>query len=194
MMRKFFSAPAAPVTMSASCSAAALMCSTLRFSSSMMSSSSGTGNINRASVFPALQLQQTQALSFSAGGVAAPSMAVAQRFAAGGGSILERLNKKIIKAGSGPTPPRGARVRCHYTGTLTNGKQFDSSRGRGEFSFRLGAGEVIPAWDACIASMTKGEICEITAPPDLAYGAQGYPPVIPPNSHLIFDIELLGWN
>uniref|UniRef100_A0A8C6LBE8 peptidylprolyl isomerase n=1 Tax=Nothobranchius furzeri TaxID=105023 RepID=A0A8C6LBE8_NOTFU len=89
-------------------------------------------------------------------------------------------------------PPRGRTVVVHYVGTLTNGKKFDSSRDRGEpFQFKLGAGEVIRGWDEGVAQMSLGQVARLTVSPDYAYGSRGYPPVIPPNSTLIFEVELL---
>ncbi len=83
-------------------------------------------------------------------------------------------------------------MNAHYTGTLTDGTKFDSSRDRGQpFSFVIGKGQVIRAWDEGIASMKVGERAELTCSPDYAYGARGFPPVIPPNSTLIFDVELI---
>ena len=83
-------------------------------------------------------------------------------------------------------------MHAHYTGTLTDGTKFDSSRDRGQpFSFVIGKGQVIRAWDEGIASMKVGERAELTCSPDYAYGARGFPPVIPPNSTLIFDVELI---
>ncbi|KXZ45014.1 hypothetical protein GPECTOR_59g621 [Gonium pectorale] len=103
------------------------------------------------------------------------------------------FDKKVIKAGDGKTSPRrGQTVIVHYVGTLTNGKKFDSSRDRNEpFDFTLGQGEVIQGWDEGVATMTVGEKSIFTISPDYAYGADGYDPVIPPNSTLIFEIELL---
>lgn len=98
-----------------------------------------------------------------------------------------------IAAGTGAEATRGKTVRVHYTGWLTNGKKFDSSVDRGEpFEFRLGAGQVIQGWDQGVAGMKVGGKRQLHIKPSLGYGPQGYPPVIPPNSTLIFDVELLG--
>uniref|UniRef100_A0A1B6EME9 peptidylprolyl isomerase n=1 Tax=Cuerna arida TaxID=1464854 RepID=A0A1B6EME9_9HEMI len=100
---------------------------------------------------------------------------------------------EVIKPGDGVTKPKpGQRVVVHYTGTLENGKKFDSSRDRGTpFKFRLGKGEVIRGWDQGVAQLSLGERAKLTCSPDFAYGAAGHPGVIPPNSTLIFDVELL---
>lgn len=103
------------------------------------------------------------------------------------------VTKETIKAGDGVTfPQRGQRVHVHYTGTLTNGKKFDSSRDRGQpFSFTIGRGEVIRGWDEGVAQMSVGEQAKLTCTPDFAYGDRGFPGAIPPNSTLVFDVELL---
>ncbi|XP_019968674.1 peptidyl-prolyl cis-trans isomerase FKBP1A-like [Paralichthys olivaceus] len=103
------------------------------------------------------------------------------------------VNVETLRQGDGRTfPQRGQRVEVHYVGTLTNGKKFDSSRDRERpFVFKLGLGEVIRAWDEGVARMSIGEVARLTCSPDYAYGASGYPPVIPPNSSLIFEVELL---
>ncbi|CAM9770712.1 unnamed protein product [Heterosigma akashiwo] len=92
-------------------------------------------------------------------------------------------------------PQQGNTVRVHYVGTLTDGTEFDSSRSRGRpFEFQLGMGMVIRAWDEGVAQMSKGQVAKLTCSPDYAYGARGYPPVIPPNSTLIFEVELLDFS
>jgi FKBP-type peptidyl-prolyl cis-trans isomerase len=96
------------------------------------------------------------------------------------------------ECGEGDEAVSGATVSVHYVGTLENGEQFDSSRERGQpFEFALGAGQVIAGWDEGIQGMRVGGIRELTIPPDLGYGAAGSPPVIPPDSTLLFEVELL---
>ncbi|XP_045160350.2 uncharacterized PE-PGRS family protein PE_PGRS54-like [Mercenaria mercenaria] len=100
--------------------------------------------------------------------------------------------KTIIKNGTGPVPQPNQTVIVHYTGKLQSGEEFDSSRTRNEpFKFKLGAGEVIRGWDAGVSSMRVGERAELEIAPEDGYGAEGYPPVIPPSAKLLFDIELL---
>lgn len=89
-------------------------------------------------------------------------------------------------------PSRGNTVIVHYTGKLEDGSSFDSSKHRNEpFEFILGAGQVIQGWEEALARMTKGQLCRITCTPDVAYGAQGFPPMIPGNATLIFEVELI---
>ncbi|MGK3963105.1 FKBP-type peptidyl-prolyl cis-trans isomerase [Sorangium sp. So ce118] len=102
------------------------------------------------------------------------------------------LGIEDVKEGTGAEAKPGQTVTVHYVGTLTNGNKFDSSRDRGQgFSFNLGAGQVIKGWDQGVAGMKIGGVRKLTIPPELGYGARGFPPVIPPNSTLLFEVELL---
>lgn len=99
-----------------------------------------------------------------------------------------------MQAGQGPCPRPGQTVIVHYTGWLTNGKKFDSSVDRGQpFNFVLGQGMVIKGWDEGVATMHIGGKRRLVIPPGLAYGSKDIGNgLIPPNSTLVFDVELLG--
>jgi len=96
-----------------------------------------------------------------------------------------------VKVGHGASPVKGKQVKVHYTGTLENGKQFDSSVGRGPFSFVIGVGQVIAGWDEGVMGMKVGGKRKLIIPSKLGYGARGAGGDIPPNATLLFDVELL---
>jgi len=96
-----------------------------------------------------------------------------------------------LVVGTGTEAVSGKVVVVNYRGTLENGKEFDSSYGRGPFSFPLGAGRVIRGWDEGVAGMLVGGKRKLVIPPDLAYGERGAGGVIPPNATLIFEVELV---
>ncbi|HEY0721494.1 MAG TPA: FKBP-type peptidyl-prolyl cis-trans isomerase [Gammaproteobacteria bacterium] len=111
--------------------------------------------------------------------------------------MAERMTDSGLKiddlvSGDGAEAKAGQQVTVHYTGWLTNGNKFDSSKDRNDpFSFKLGAGQVIRGWDEGVAGMKIGGKRKLTIPPQLGYGARGAGGVIPPNATLVFEVELL---
>ncbi|MDX1957066.1 MAG: FKBP-type peptidyl-prolyl cis-trans isomerase [Leptospiraceae bacterium] len=105
--------------------------------------------------------------------------------------FADELKIQDIKIGTGKEAKKGANVTVHYTGTLTNGKKFDSSEDRKEpFTFKLGRGEVIRGWDKGVVGMKEGGKRKLTIPPELGYGDKPAGS-IPPNSTLNFEILLI---
>lgn len=102
------------------------------------------------------------------------------------------LKIEDLKVGRGVEVKSGDKVIMHYKGTLLNGKKFDSSYDKGRpFETQIGTGQVIRGWDEGIPGMKAGGKRRLTIPAHLAYGERGFPPVIPPNSTLIFEVELI---
>ena len=103
------------------------------------------------------------------------------------------LRYVVLTEGTGDkNPKKGEDVTVHYTGSLLDGKVFDSSVQRGSPA-TFAVGQVIEGWNEALVTMKKGEKRTLIIPPELGYGAQGYPGVIPPNSYLIFDVELIAF-
>ncbi len=102
------------------------------------------------------------------------------------------LGYQDLVVGTGEEAKQNQLAVVHYTGWLTDGTKFDSSRDRGTpFSFPLGGGQVIAGWDQGVAGMKVGGRRKLVIPPDLGYGPNGMPPVIPASATLVFDVELL---
>lgn len=102
------------------------------------------------------------------------------------------LKYEDIKQGTGDAAAAGKTVSVHYTGWLTNGKKFDSSKDRGQpFEFPLGGGRVIKGWDEGVQGMKVGGVRKLTIPPGLGYGSRGAGNAIPPDATLVFEVELL---
>lgn len=124
------------------------------------------------------------------GSAAAPDAAPA---AAAQQTAVTELKIEELKVGTGAEAASGKTVSVHYTGWLTDGKKFDSSKDRGQpFEFSLGAGQVIQGWDQGVAGMKVGGVRKLTIPSHLGYGERGAGGQIPPNATLVFEVELLG--
>ena len=108
-------------------------------------------------------------------------------------TIMQNLKITDVAVGTGTEAKNGDTVSVLYTGSLDDGTVFDASSKHGNqpFSFALGARQVIQGWDIGVAGMKVGGKRELVIPPELGYGAQGFPPVIPPNATLHFTVELL---
>src|SRR5262245_20447621 len=108
---------------------------------------------------------------------------------------MDKLITEDLVVGTGTEATKGQKVTVHYTGWLTNGTKFDSSKDRNDpFVFPLGKGHVIKGWDEGVQGMKVGGKRKLTIPPAMGYGARGAGGVIPPNATLVFEVELLGVN
>uniref|UniRef100_A0A6U2CVY4 peptidylprolyl isomerase n=1 Tax=Hemiselmis andersenii TaxID=464988 RepID=A0A6U2CVY4_HEMAN len=118
------------------------------------------------------------------------------RLRGGGSDTKMGVEVTTERPGDGTTyPKKGDMLTMHYHGTLADGSKFDSSYDRGSpFKFQIGVGQVIKGWDEGVIKMSLGEKARLNITPDYGYGERGFPPVIPPSSELIFDVELLGIN
>jgi len=109
-----------------------------------------------------------------------------------GVTTVTELKIEELKVGTGAEAVPGKQIQVHYTGTLTDGKKFDSSVDRGQpFKFTLGAGQVIQGWEKGFAGMKEGGKRKLTIPSQLGYGDRGAGNVIPPNATLVFEVELI---
>jgi peptidylprolyl isomerase len=126
--------------------------------------------------------------------LAVPAFAAQEVKKSGGKTVTTASGLKYedVVVGKGAAPVAGKQVKVHYTGTLENGKKFDSSVDRKEpFSFNIGVGQVIKGWDEGVMSMKVGGKRKLIIPSKLGYGERGAGGVIPPNATLLFDVELL---
>src|SRR5262245_59526298 len=137
--------------------------------------------------------QQTSSTSSQSTSMAAGGTTTEAKAATGGKvhKLASGLQYEDLVVGSGTMAEPGMHVSVHYTGWLTNGTEFDSSRNTGQpLKFQLGTKSVIAGWDEGIKGMRIGGKRKLTIPPDMGYGKEGYGP-IPPNATLLFDVELI---
>lgn len=126
--------------------------------------------------------------------LAVPAFAAQEAKKTSGKTVTTASGLKYVDVvvGKGASPVVGKSVKVHYTGTLENGKKFDSSVDRNEpFSFTIGVGQVIKGWDEGVMTMKVGGKRKLIIPSKLGYGPRGAGGVIPPNATLLFDVELL---
>lgn len=108
---------------------------------------------------------------------------------------VTELEIEDLAEGDGAEAKQGDTVTVHYTGWLTDGTKFDSSMDSGQpFQFTIGEGRVIPGWEEGVPGMKEGGKRKLVIPAAMAYGEPGYPPVIPPNATLVFEVELIAVN
>ncbi len=144
-------------------------------------------NLGRATVAVLLMLLTACQLP-TPGGVTAPTGEAPSNAMT---TTASGLQYQDVVVGTGDVPKTGQTVSVNYTGYLANGTKFDSSVGKAPLQFALGTGRVIKGWDEGLSTMKVGGKRKLVIPPNLAYGAAGFGSVIPPNSTLTFDVELL---
>ncbi len=147
----------------------------------------GDGSTVAGTPTPSSNQQGTPTPALTPGPATPPALEIEPTFTDSGLGIID------IEPGTGATPEAGQTLLVSYTGWLSDtGEKFDSSLDRGQpIEFALGTGQVIPGWEEGLATMRVGGKRRLIIPADLAYGAAGSPPLIPPNSELTFDVELL---